>query len=97
MTPDLQTTNMWLAILAVAGAVQTLLLLAAAIGLFRMYRSTVSALQRSKSVIWRRSVRVRRSSWTTCRTSPRARVASTTRCARSCRGWTRRPESPKTW
>ncbi len=45
MTPDVQTTNMWLAILAVAGAVQTLLLLAAAIGLFRMYRSTVSALR----------------------------------------------------
>jgi len=44
MTPD-QTTNMWLAILAVAGAVQTLLLVAAAIGLFRMYRSTVSALR----------------------------------------------------
>jgi uncharacterized protein YoxC len=45
MTPDVQTTNMWLAILAVAGAVQTLLLVAAAIGLFRMYRSTVSALR----------------------------------------------------
>lgn len=44
MNPDLQTTNTWLAILAVAGALQTLLLLAAAVGLFRMYRSTVLAL-----------------------------------------------------
>ncbi len=45
MNPDLQTTNTWLAILAVAGALQTLLLLAAAVGMFRMYRSTVSALK----------------------------------------------------
>ena len=45
MTPDLQTTNAWLAVLAVATALQTLLLVAAAIGLFRMYRSTVSALR----------------------------------------------------
>jgi len=44
MNPDLQTTNTWLAILAVAGALQSLLLLAAAVGLFRMYRSTASAL-----------------------------------------------------
>ena len=45
MNPDLQTTNTWLAILAVAGALQTLLFLAAAVGLFRMYRSTVTALK----------------------------------------------------
>jgi hypothetical protein len=45
MTPDLNTTNTWLAILAVAGALQTLLLLGAAIGLFRIYRQTVTALE----------------------------------------------------
>ena len=45
MTPDLQTTNTWLAILAVAGALQSLLLLGAALGLFRIYRRTVSALE----------------------------------------------------
>lgn len=45
MTPDLNTTNTWLAILAVAGALQTLLLLGAAIGLFRIYRQTVAALE----------------------------------------------------
>ncbi len=45
MNPDLHTTNTWLAILAVAGALQTLLLLAAAVGLFRIYRRTASALE----------------------------------------------------
>ena len=45
MTPDLQTTNTWLAILAVAGALQTLLLIATAVGLFQLYRRTASALQ----------------------------------------------------
>jgi ElaB/YqjD/DUF883 family membrane-anchored ribosome-binding protein len=45
MTPDLQTTNTWLAILAIAGALQSLLLLGAALGLFRIYRRTVSALE----------------------------------------------------
>jgi hypothetical protein len=45
MTPDLHTTNTWLAILAVAGALQTLLLLATAVGLFRIYRRTASALE----------------------------------------------------
>jgi hypothetical protein len=44
MNPELTTTNPWLAILAVASALQTLLLLAAAFGLLRMYRSTTSAL-----------------------------------------------------
>lgn len=44
MNPDLTTTNTWLAILAFASALQTLLLLAAAVGLFRMYRGTISAL-----------------------------------------------------
>lgn len=44
MTPDLQTTNTWLAILAVAGALQTLLFLGAAIGMFVMYRRTTRAL-----------------------------------------------------
>lgn len=38
MTPDLQTTNNWLAVLAIAGAVQTLLLVGAAVGLFVTYR-----------------------------------------------------------
>ena len=90
MTPDLQTTNTWLAILAVAGALQTLLLLAAAVGLFRIYRSTVSALDALEAAApGAASARAPRSSWTTCRTSPRARAASTTRCGRSCRGWTR--------
>lgn len=45
MTPDLQTTNTWLAVLAVAGALQTLLLLAGAVGLFRIYRRTAAALE----------------------------------------------------
>ena len=45
MTPDLHTTNTWLAILAVAGALQSLLLLATAIGLFRAYRQTAAALE----------------------------------------------------
>ena len=45
MTPDLQTTNTWLAILAIAGALQSLLLLGTAFGLFRIYRRTASALE----------------------------------------------------
>ena len=45
MTPDLQTTNVWLGILAVAAALQTLLLVAAAIGLLRMYRKTTATLE----------------------------------------------------
>jgi hypothetical protein len=45
MTPDLQTTNTWLAILAVAGALQTLLLVGAAVGLYLVYRRTVAALE----------------------------------------------------
>jgi hypothetical protein len=44
MTPDLQTTNTWLAILAVAAALQTLLLIGAAIGLFVLYRRTRETL-----------------------------------------------------
>ena len=44
MTPDLDTTNTWLAILAVASALQTLLFLSTALGLFLVYRKTVSAL-----------------------------------------------------
>ena len=45
MTPDLQTTNTWLAILAIAGALQSLLLLGTAFGLFRIYRRTATALE----------------------------------------------------
>lgn len=45
MTPDLQTTNTWLAILAIAGALQSLLLLGTAFGLFRIYRRTAAALE----------------------------------------------------
>jgi len=44
MTPDLQTTNTWLAILAVASAVQTLMLLGGAFMIFRAYRSATAAL-----------------------------------------------------
>lgn len=44
MTPDLQTTNTWLAILAVASAVQTLMLLAGAVAIARAYRRATAAL-----------------------------------------------------
>lgn len=44
MTPDLQTTNTWLAVLAVAGALQTLLLLGAAVGLFVLYRRILAKI-----------------------------------------------------
>lgn len=44
MTPDLQVTNTWLAILAVASALQTLMLLVGAFMLARAYRSAASAL-----------------------------------------------------
>jgi hypothetical protein len=45
MTPDLQTTNTWLAVLAVAGALQMLLLLAMTVEVLRLYRRTASALE----------------------------------------------------
>jgi hypothetical protein len=45
MTPDLQITNTWLAIAAVASAVQTLLFVAVAVGAFRIYRRTAQALE----------------------------------------------------
>jgi hypothetical protein len=45
MTPDLETTNMWLAILAVAAAVQTTLLVGAALGMFMVYRKTTRTLE----------------------------------------------------
>ena len=44
MTPDLQTTNGWLAVLAVASALQTLVVVGAAVGLFLVYRKTVTML-----------------------------------------------------
>ena len=44
MTPDLQTTNAWLAVLAVASALQTLVVVGAAVGLFLVYRKTVTML-----------------------------------------------------
>ena len=44
MTPDLQTTNIWIAVLAVAGAIQTLLLLGAAVGLFVTYRRMMAKI-----------------------------------------------------
>jgi hypothetical protein len=45
MNPDLHTTNAWLAVLAVAGAIQTLLLVSAAVGLYLVYRRTTAALE----------------------------------------------------
>lgn len=44
MTPDLQVTNTWLAILAVASGLQTLMLLAGAFMILRAYRHATSAL-----------------------------------------------------
>lgn len=44
MTPDLQTTNTWLAILAVASAVQTLMLVAGAVAVLLAYRRATTAL-----------------------------------------------------
>ena len=48
MTPDLSTTNLWLAILAIASAAQLLMFVGAAVVLFRVYRrasATVDALE----------------------------------------------------
>lgn len=46
MTGNLDTTNMWLAIAAVAVSVQTLLLVGGAIAAFLVYRRTAAALER---------------------------------------------------
>jgi len=46
MTPDLGTTNVWLAVLAVASALQTALLLGGAIGGYLVYRKTSQAIDR---------------------------------------------------
>lgn len=46
MTGNLDTTNMWLAIAAVAVSVQTLLLVGGAIAAFIVYRRTAAALER---------------------------------------------------
>jgi hypothetical protein len=46
MTPDLSTTNTWLAILAIASALQTAMLIFAALALFRVYRKTTEAVER---------------------------------------------------
>jgi hypothetical protein len=46
MEGSLDTTNVWLAILAVAVSVQTLLLVGGAIALFRAYRTTADAIER---------------------------------------------------
>jgi hypothetical protein len=48
MTPDLGTTNLWLAVLAIASAGQFLMLAGAAVLLFRVYRrasASVDALE----------------------------------------------------
>jgi len=46
MTPDLDTTNTWLAILAIASALQTALFLGGALALFLAYRKTTAAIER---------------------------------------------------
>jgi hypothetical protein len=46
MTPDLGPTNTWLAVLAIASALQTAMLLGAAIALFVAYRKTAAAVER---------------------------------------------------
>jgi hypothetical protein len=46
MTPDLGPTNTWLAVLAIASALQTALLLGAVFALFRAYRKTAAAVER---------------------------------------------------
>jgi hypothetical protein len=44
MTPDLGTTNLWLAVLAIASAGQFLMFAGAAVILFRVYRRTSSSI-----------------------------------------------------
>jgi len=44
MTPDLGTTNLWLAILAIATAGQFLMLLGAALMLFKVYKRAASTI-----------------------------------------------------
>jgi uncharacterized protein YoxC len=44
MTPDLGTTNLWLAVLAIASAGQFLMFAGAAVILFRVYRRTSSTI-----------------------------------------------------
>ena len=44
MTPDLGTTNLWLAILAIASAAQFLMLVGAATMAYRMYKRATSSI-----------------------------------------------------
>jgi uncharacterized protein YoxC len=44
MTPDLGTTNLWLAVLAIASAGQFLMFAGAAVIMFRVYRRTSSSI-----------------------------------------------------
>lgn len=44
MTPDLATTNLWLAVLAIASAGQFLIIVSAAVVMFRVYRRASSSI-----------------------------------------------------